>query len=372
MLSYNELMPAVPPLAYGEMPLVGGALGPDVSHFIVEEIPAYEACGRGEHLYLWVEKVGLNTADVERRIAKALGVHPRDVGYAGMKDRHAITRQWFSALSKHLGEGIDLGPGAQVLASSRHENKLRTGHLRGNRFRLTLVGVPPHSLETAQKLAAAIQTQGIGNYFGAQRFGRQGRNLGQALSALAKPEDKPKKGHKAHFSQKFDASVVQAEIFNRYVTLRRAESAKLLEGEVVRLEGSSRCFIVESPEQELPRLEAGDIQLTGPMIGPKMVHPRGVAAELENAAAEALGLSESMRAALYEDAPGTRRDLLMRPTDQSVESHSEGELTLTFSLPAGGYATQILREFCRDDFWLPERGAPARGASPSTEPSATP
>ena len=371
MLAYNELVPAVPPLGFEAFPLVGGVLGPDVSHFVVEEIPAYEACGRGEHLYLWVEKVGLNTADVERRIAKALGVHPRDVGYAGMKDRHAITTQWFSALSKHSGEGIDLGTDARVLSTSRHENKLRTGHLRGNRFRITLVSVPDGGYERAMSLVQAIRTQGLGNYFGAQRFGRQGRNLGQALSALASPHLGGKKGHRAHFSQKFDASVVQAEIFNRYVTLRQAQPDKLIAGEVVRLEGSSRCFVVESPEQEMPRLEAGDIQLTGPMIGPKMVQPRGAAAELEALAADALGLSEAMRATLSDDAPGTRRDLLVRPADISVEPGGPGELTLSFSLPAGGYATQILREFCRDEFWL-ERGPSARAASKDTEPSATP
>lgn len=359
-----QVSPSIPGLRSADLPGTLGRIGPKPEHFVVEEIPAYLPKGSGEHLYLWVEKVGLNTPDVERRIAKALGIHPREVGYAGMKDRNAVTRQWFSALSKHDGKGLDLGPGVTVLASARHENKLRTGHLRGNRFAITLVDVS--APKEAPRLAEALRERKLGNFFGAQRFGRGGQNLSQAISWL-KSEETTEKGPKhrgrSHFDAKLDASVVQAEIFNRYLLSRLARPEPLLEGEVVRLEGSAKCFIVEDVGQELPRLVKGDIHLTGPMIGPKMVDARGLPAELEQQARESLGLGPAELEKLGRDAPGTRRDLFIPLDDFKATELSPSSLLLEFTLPAGGYATELVREFTRT---LPgERAAPAPEESPS-------
>jgi len=320
-----------------------GQIGPEARHFVVEEIPAYSPVGQGEHLYLWIEKVGLNTPDVERRIARALGINPRDVGYAGLKDRNAITRQWFSALSKHTGEGLELGEGVLILECARHENKLRTGHLRGNRFIITLVDVP-HP-ERAEGIAQRLIERRLGNFFGAQRFGRGGQNLSQSLGTLrAGPRAR---GRRSHFDAKLGASVIQAELFNRYALLRLARPEPLFEGEVVRLEGSAKCFIVEDVAQELPRLERGDIHLTGPMVGPKMVAARGVPFELEQEVLRELELGVGELTTLAEDAPGTRRDLLVAPEGLRIESSGPDSLRLEFALPAGSYATELIREFTR-------------------------
>lgn len=347
-------LPEDPPLQTADLPAPLGKIGPDPEDFIVEEVPAYAPAGKGEHLYLWIEKRGVTTPEVEKRLARALGIHSREVGYAGMKDKNAITRQWFSALTKGSGEGLELGPGVQVLETNRHENKLRTGHLRGNRFIITLHGV--ENAAAADALRERLLAQGLNNYFGSQRFGFGGRNLGQALTQFAGGGDSRKRGRAHHFDLKFHASVLQAELFNRYLTRRRLIPDPLLVGEVVRLENSSRCFIVEDLEAELPRLAAGDIHPTGPMLGPKMLAPRGRPLELEEELTqELLGANEALRAALFDNAPGTRRDLAAKLDTLTIEKSAPDRFVLSFELPSGSYATQLIREFVRGPFLEAQR-----------------
>lgn len=353
-------LPEDPPLQTADLPPTLGRIGPDPEDFIVEEVPAYAPAGKGEHLYLWIEKRGVTTPEIEKRLSRALGIHSREVGYAGMKDKNAVTRQWFSALTKASGEGLELGPGVQVLEAHRHENKLRTGHLRGNRFIITLHGVENPS--AAEAIRARLVSQGLANYFGSQRFGFGGRNLGQALAQFGGESESKKRGRAHHFDLKFHASVLQAELFNRYLTKRRALPEPLLVGEVVRLENSSRCFIVEDLDAELPRLTSGDIHPTGPMLGPKMLAPRGRPLELEEEITEALlGPGETIRAALADNAPGTRRDLAAKLDTLTIEASAPDRLTLSFELPSGSYATQLIREFVRGPFLEAQRErAPAR------------
>jgi tRNA pseudouridine13 synthase len=260
-----------------------------------------------------------------------------------------VTSQWLSLATKTpISPELPLGEGVKILAVTRHDNKLRTGHLLGNRFSITLVGVNDDALERAERIAARLRQDGLPNYFGAQRFGHAGRNLPDALSWLVRGA----RGRN-RFEQKLFPSVVQSELFNRYLTARLAlGTGQLLSGEVVRLEGAGAMFRVDDVEKEQPRLDARDLHLTGPMIGPKMRPAAADALALEQRITSELGLDETMLGALGREAPGTRRDLFA-PLDLTIEplsGRAEPSLRLSFTLPAGGYATEVLRQLTHEPF----------------------
>lgn len=348
----------VPPVMTADLPAVGGRIGSEPEHFVVEEVPLYEASGEGEHVYVYVEKRLLTTQDLIHSIARATGVRASDIGSAGMKDKHAVTRQWLSVPGGAPPvDGWQLPAGVRVLEATRHKNKLRTGHLRENRFRITLVDAPDDALELAEPIVQRLKREGLPNYFGPQRFGRMGRSFEQALAWVRQSSEgrrERRRGPQGRFDDKLLPSVLQSDVFNRYLTARLARPEPLLEGEVVRLEGSPKVFIVEDPVKELPRLESGDIHPTGPMVGPRTVKATAVAGELEDAALGALGLSSSELDKLAEHAPGTRRDLRISLAELSLDRAGPGELVVSFVLPAGGFATQLLRELTRAD-WLAPR-----------------
>ncbi len=339
-----------PPVAYPDLPPVGGRVGPEPEDFRVDEVPAYAASGKGEHQYVRVQKRLLTTQELAKRLGRAAGVQERDVGYAGMKDKYAVTTQWLSVSSKTaLSKELDLGPGVEILEVTRHENKLRTGHLLGNRFTITLVGVADGALERASAIAERLRQDGLPNYFGAQRFGHGGRNLGDALAWL----ERGGRG-RSRFEQKLFPSVVQSELFNRYLTARLALGARqLIAGEVVRLDGAGAMFRVDDVATEQPRFDKRDLHLTGPMIGPKLRPADAEALALEQRLTAELGLTEAMLGALGREAPGVRRDLFAPLSDLSIEAapgRAEPAISLSFTLPAGGYATEVLRQLTHEPF----------------------
>jgi tRNA pseudouridine13 synthase len=342
-------IPFVPPIETEDLPAVGGRIGDEPEHFLVEEIPAYEPSGEGEHAYFWVEKRLQNTRDVAGYLARAAGVPIREVGYAGLKDRRAVTRQWFSlpVRSRPLDEW-QLPDGVKVLTASRHKNKLRTGHLIGNRFSLGFVDVPEGGKERAERILERIGRGGVGNYFGPQRFGRGGQNLPAALAWLRDGAWPPR-----GTDPKLLSSVLQSEHFNRYAAQRLAQRSRLLLGDVVRLAGSGAHFVVEDAEVEQPRLDAGDIVLTGPMIGPRGLQAKGAARELELEIARQLELTSELLERLGEHAPGTRRDLILVPSEVTLTEPAPGRLDFSFRLPSGAYATQIARELSRSPWDSP-------------------
>lgn len=337
--------PHEPPHQTPELGPTGGAIGPEPEDFCVEEIPAYLPSGSGEHVYVELRKRRLSTPDLVRRVAEAAGVDGRDIGYAGLKDKHAVTTQWLSlpGRSKPASEW-SLPSGIEVVRESRHNNKLRTGHLRGNRFRITLKGTVADALGRAEAIIAELARRGVPNYFGAQRFGRGGENLARATDFLVGGG----RTRLPPFLLKLYPSVFQSEVFNRYLTLRREASLdRLFSGEVVRLEGSSAHFIVEDSDKETPRLSAREIHLTGPMLGPKMRPASGFVQELESQAFAALGVAPTVLDVLGRFAPGARRDLLVFPEGTRVSAPVSGELVLEFGLPAGSYATVLVRELTK-------------------------
>jgi tRNA pseudouridine13 synthase len=357
--------PHAPPVAYPDLPPIGGRVGPEPEDFLVDEVPLYAASGKGEHQYLHVRKRLLTTPDLVRRVARAAGVNEREVGYAGLKDKHAVTTQWLSLFSKTaVSTELPVGPGIEILQVTRHDNKLRTGHLLGNRFTITLVGVADGAAARAEAVVAMLRSDGLPNYFGAQRFGHGGRNVADALAWLARGA----RGRN-RFEQKLFPSVVQSEIFNRYLSARLALGReRLIAGEVVRLEGAGAMFRVDDVEKEQPRLTARDLHLTGPMVGPKMRPAAADALALEQRLAAELGLDEAMLGALGRQAPGARRDLFAPLSDLAIEAVSdraEPALRLSFTLPAGGYATEVIRQLTHEPFLAPPKG------TATAEPEAT-
>ena len=344
------LLPRELPFEHTDLDALGGHIGPDPEDFRVDEVPLYAASGEGEHWYVRVKKRMATTAELQGALSEASGVPQRDIGYAGMKDKHAVTTQWLSVPAPRARPPAEwqLPESFELLEATRHANKLRIGHLAANRFRIRLVNVDSGAEARVGPLSARISGAGIGNYFGSQRFGNGQRNLESALFALSRRRLGPRAGQRGRFL----SSVIQSEIFNRF-SMARSELGRdrVLAGDVVRLEGSHSLFVVENAESEQRRLDAGDIHLTGPMLGPKMRASSGRPHELEIEASTSLGLSDEALAELGRSAPGTRRDLVLRPAEMRHELEPDGSLILDFALPAGAYASLVVRAFTRRDPW---------------------
>ena len=313
-------------------------LRPGAAHFRVVELPAYEPCGAGEHLYVEVEKENLTTEALASALARACGRRPRDVGYAGRKDRHAVARQWFSV---HFGREealarVELPRGArlEVLRASRHRNKLRPGHLRGNRFDLGLSGLDGEPAARAFRARIAERLErGVPNRFGAQRFGSGGENL---RVARAWAEGAPPAGG-VRF-RKLVASAAQSAVFNAVLDARERLGLlrELREGDVALTpRGAPYLFPGRSPRESA--------RASGPLPGRKMLRPADpvLAEEREWSAPAGVDWSWFERGAVF-DSPGGRRALLV---DFLAEPELRGEgpdARLVFALPPGGYATEVL------------------------------
>jgi tRNA pseudouridine13 synthase len=348
------LAPAELPVEHADLPALGGHIGPDPEDFVVDELPLYAASGQGDHWYVRLGKRARTTADLKRAVAEAAQVPEREIGHAGLKDKHAVTTQWLSVPVPHSRPPSEwqLPEPYVLLEVTRHNNKLRIGHLTGNRFRIRLIATLPGASEAAPALCRRIAERGIGNYFGPQRFGLDQRNLQTAVSLL----QRRRLGPRANQRGKFLASVIQSEVFNRYLMARSGLGLERpVSGEVVRLNGSRAVFVVEDVEREAPRLAAGDLQLTGPLVGPKMKQSQARALELEQAALGALGLDAGALRELGKLAPGTRRDLLLRP--EGLDWRWEGQAaSVEFALPAGAYASLVIRALTRQDPFNGARG----------------
>jgi tRNA pseudouridine13 synthase len=290
--------------------------------FIVTELPLQLPSGEGEHLWLDIEKNGANTAFVAQQLAEAAGVNEWDVGYAGLKDRYAITRQWFSIYlpTGKTGETPDLTqlqhPEFKVLSQSRHVKKLRPGDLQGNTFRIVLRDVSGDR-DAIEANLQAIAARGVPNYFGAQRFGFEGGNVEQGRAMLAREirvRNPKKKG--------IYLSAVRSFVFNEVLALRIQQGlwGQTLPGDVMD--------------------EAG--RPTGPLWGRGRVSTTNEAQALENGVAERNAtLCDGMEHAGLDQA---RRALVSSPADMSWAWPQADELVLTFTLLAGNYATSVLSE----------------------------
>lgn len=313
--------------------------------FLVEELPSYEPCGAGLHTFLWIEKRLRNSDEVARELARAAGVAPRDVGYAGRKDRNAVSRQWFSVqgLAPERALELDL-PGLRVLRAERHRNKLRTGHLRGNRFAIRAREVEAERLEAARRRAQELAARGMPNRFGEQRFGRDGDNALRARQILFPTAGAPAPRLRDRRELRFLISALQSAVFNDVLALRAQAIDELVPGDVAVVHASGGLFVVEDLARELPRAQAFEISATGPIFGNRTLAPQGAALALETEVLCRHGIDAELRVPRGIRLDGTRRPLRVRPVDLRVEPLGERDAWLHFELPPGSYATVLIEE----------------------------
>ncbi len=340
---------------------IGGRLRTELEDFQVEEVPAYLPCGEGDHTYAWVEKRGMTTAVLMREIAKALDIRDSDIGAAGMKDKYALTTQMLSLpppIDPEQVMALEI-EGATIKSAVRHGNKLRTGHLKGNRFVLRVRDLDCPADEAAERTRAILerlaQSPGAANWYGAQRFGRAGDNarVGKALVTREKTGGRTPRGRQ----RRLYVSAYQSRLFNDMLEARLTDDlfATVLDGDVLQKRESGGLFVSEDKATDQERFDEGELGLTGPMFGHKMKCPRGESeADLRESSILAReGIELGSFAHLSKLANGTRRALsivLEGAEAQAIDDSVE----LRFTLPSGSYATAIMREIIKGKSNFPE------------------
>ena len=395
-----------------DFPGVAGVIKQRPEDFFVQEIPLYEPSGEGEHVYCEIQKVGLPTFDAVQQIARGLNVSTRDVGYAGMKDARAISRQVLSIWGTTPEAVMALRlPNVSVLWAARHGNKLRLGHLAGNRFAIKIRDVDPLRVTSLRPVLNVIEQRGMPNYFGEQRFGRRGDNdkLGAALIRddnegvlkllLGTPNGEVDDQFSFAARRAFDArdnaasmkawprragmerrvlarlmkthrpsaavravdekvrrlwvSALQSRVFNDVVARRIEEVDRLFDGDLAYKHENGACFTVEDAAAEQARAANWEISPTGPLVGYRMSLPHGRPLEIEQATLAAVDLKpDDFRKAGKHKVKGARRPLRVRPTELRLEGGVDehgAHITVAFTLPSGSYATVLLRELMKAD-----------------------
>lgn len=398
-------MDSLPFLTAG-LPGIGGRMKAQPDDFVVEELPLYQPSGEGQHTYVLLEKSGITTLEAVRLMAGALAVPPRAVGYAGQKDARAVTRQTISidGVEPAQVEALAL-PGIEILSVSRHRNKLKLGHLAGNRFTIRVRAVPQNSLPLAEAVLAALSLRGVPNYFGQQRFGmRQNTHLlGWALlrgddedfviEYLGRPHPGERPDSQAARAaidagdydaaltqwpnnlreerrvlaalvrhnidvsravqvvdrgmRRFYVSAYQSYLFNRLLAQRIQTFDRLEPGDVAFIHASGGAFVVQDPAAEQARADRFEISPSGPLFGSKLLQAEGLPGQREAAVLAESGLSLAEFRLPGAKLKGARRPFRVPLADMQV-SWDDG-LVLQFQLPPGSYATGVLREVMKND-----------------------
>jgi tRNA pseudouridine13 synthase len=323
-------------------PAVAGRQRSRPEDFQVIELPLVEPSGQGEHAWLLIRKRMENTEAVARQLAHCAGVSPRQVSYAGLKDRNAVTEQWFSV---HLPGRLDPDWNAihsdtlTLVRYARHGRKLRRGALTGNAFRIRVREVTGDRVLLEERLKQ-VAAHGVPNYFGAQRFGRAAGNLHAADRLFAGTADKLTRHQRG-----LALSAARSFLFNRVLAQRVSDASwnRAIPGEALQLSGSHSFFVANTVDPELEqRVLSMDVHPTGPLIGSGETPVTGAARQLESGSladqqAWCTGLA---RAGLRQE----RRALRLQVTGLAWTWPQPDCLELTFSLGAGAYATSVLRE----------------------------
>ena len=384
------------------IPGSGGRIRNQPEDFRVEEIPLYEPCGEGDHLYLTIEKRGLTTYELLRQLAIALNCRERDLGYAGLKDAQAITRQTVSVPLRKPDDvrGLNI-PGVEILAATLHRNKLRPGHLAGNHFRIRIHQPEPNSLQRANEVLAFLEETGVPNRFGDQRYGalghshRIGRALlrqdyatavaeiigdpraivhpgwreaaaayrggdiptaieklprhcrpERALLTLLKNGKSPKQAVLAMPRKllRLYLSAYQSSLFDRLVDMRMTSLNKIWPGDIAFKHANGACFAVTDPAAEQRRADTFEISATAPLYGCKTRLAEAQAGLLEESLLDKEELTlQSFRLSGGLTMEGERRPLRV-PIHAATCSTDADDLVLSFSLPKGSFATTVLAE----------------------------
>jgi tRNA pseudouridine13 synthase len=364
------------PRLTADLPGIGGTIKAIPDDFVVEEIPSYEPSGEGDHLFLWIEKRGVAAEELTRHIARSLRVHTGEIGVAGMKDRHALTRQFVSVprSAERLIPDINNSE-IQVLSARPHSQKLRTGHLRGNRFRILLRDVPENAAELAAPVLERLRQHGLPNFFGAQRFGHGNETATLGLQLLrGEIASPPGDRSRQRFLRKLALSAAQAVLYNRYLARRMADGLlrTVLDGDVMfklrqkgdksnlpeRPEGcfaqiglipfleTGGIFYVTDRAAEQVRFDARETIHAGPIFGKKTFPAHGDALARESAILAKSGITTAQLRPFGQLLTGTRRRNLVYLDDLAITPLPHG-LEFQFSLPAGSYATVLLAEFMK-------------------------
>ena len=340
-----------PPLQTAELPGIGGRLRMCPEDFVVHELPAYGPDGRtGAHLLLTMRKRGIGTEDAIVELARQTGIPRPDIGLAGLKDKDAVTEQWISVPFAAGPKLADFShPQITLGEATPHGNKLRRGHLHGNRFTLVVrdLAVPGNEAapRVAAKAARIAELGGLDNLYGNQRLGSDGGNLRRGLELLASGARRGRAD--------FLLSAGQSALFNLYLLERRARGLMrtVLLGDILKKTATGGLFESTDPEVDQVRFDAGEVGVTGPMFGSKMRAPTaGTAADaLEQEILSLAAISLEALRSLGSKVEGTRRPLQLPqiPLQTELAAATEGlpsGLRLHFALPPGSYATVLLQE----------------------------
>jgi len=336
-----------PPFAWGSGPLGKGVLRASPEDFNVDEILGFQASGEGPHALLRVRKRGANTEWVARELSRAAGCKPFEVGFAGLKDRNAVTTQFYTvprgkrAAADFLGMK---GEGYEVIEAAAHQRKLPRGALEGNRFDIAVRDVAAEDVAVHERVRA-IAAGGVPNYFGPQRFGRDAGNLAQVMQAAASIAAGARRaGRRANPDQGFMLSAARSVVFNAVLAERVQQGHwnRLLPGDVANLDGRGSVFAVPALDADLERrcLDM-EVHPTAPLPGDGESLATGAVRELEDRVAA--GFPEALAVIRAERMNAERRALRLRVRDLEHE-FSGGVLRLRFALSAGSFATAVLRE----------------------------
>lgn len=326
--------------------------------FQVEELPLYQPSGEGGHTFVRLEKRLRTTEEVANDLARAARVQPRDIGYAGRKDRIAVATQTFSVPGLDPTRALELTlPGVRVLEAVRHGHKLRTGQLRGNRFEIAVREIDENERSALRCRFDELCRTGMPNRFGAQRFGRDGRNVAvgaRILRGKARITD--------HRKARFAISALQSAVFNSVLDSRPIPISRLELGDVAILHESGGQFLVEDLAVDQARADAFEISPTGPIFGSRVIEPAAAVADREARALAEHGVSLSeMRPPRGIRLRGARRALRVRPSEAATRELDDG-LWLDFALPSGSYATVLIREVLGEDPYVGPGDTPPSGA----------
>ncbi len=342
------------PYVTRDLPGIGGQLRATPEDFLVEEIALYEPSGEGQHLYVNLTKEGLTTKDVQLQLERLFALNRGDVSFAGMKDKYARTRQTFSLNVGHRDRGFVAEAEQKIQErlpvvvhwAKFHKNKLRRGHLLGNRFAITVTELAcgvSDAMQRGQAILQQLKACGVPNFFGPQRFGPQGDNIRQGLEILQQQRVK-----KDRWLRQFLISSYQSYLCNRYLVRRLEDSSfdHLLAGDVAKKYATGGMFDVLDVAVEQPRYAAQEISFTAPIFGSKMWVAQDAAGRLE---AEVLAESP-VTFADFERArvEGTRRLGRILAPDLQIRALPEA-IVVEFSLPKGAFATTVLRELMKVD-----------------------
>ena len=334
------------------LPGIGGQLRTAPDAFIVEEIPLYEAGGVGLHLYVNITKEELTTREVQRGLAEAFDLPYKAVGYAGMKDKFARATQTFSLLVGHVDDEFLRTAPSRISEKTPvtvnwvrlHRNKLKKGHLLGNRFTITVTrpSVQGEQVMTqATAVAAELRRCGLPNYYGPQRLGQNGANVRRGWELL-----QGDKRMSNRWLRSLLLASVQSYLCNRYLAVRQQQGrfTTMLTGDIAKKHDTGGLFIVADQPAEQSRYEQKEISFTAPIYGPKMWEAEAESGELEQ---EILGKSGLEMASLAKARMmGTRRLGRILLNDLSVAQNGTG-IVVQFSLPKGAFATTVLREIMK-------------------------